>query len=256
MVRSRPTLVGVGPGAEHRRADAAGERWEAFARTDPQLYIDPTLGRNVDAEQFIEGGRGIVERALDWAGELGRYDRALEIGCGMGRNTVHLARHFAHVDGVDIAPTMVRRAREQGLPENVRLHVLSGRDLDGIASGSVCFVFSHLVFQHLPEDTSIESYFFEVARVLRPGGVAALQFDTRRASPLVALARVLPDALLPAVRRRGIRRYRRPATQIRGYGRDAGLILEAERAPDTSQHWFRWRQGKRREAREPPAGDG
>ena len=55
MVRSRPTLVGVGPGAEHRRADAAGERWEAFARTDPQLYIDPTLGRNVDAEQFIEG---------------------------------------------------------------------------------------------------------------------------------------------------------------------------------------------------------
>jgi SAM-dependent methyltransferase len=243
---------GTAPGPRHGRADAASERWEAFARSDPQLYIDPTLGRNVDAEQFIADGREIVERALDWAGELGGRDRALEIGCGMGRNTVHLARHFVHVDGVDVAPTMVRRAREQGLPENVRLHVLSGRNLDGIPGQSVCFAFSHLVFQHVPEDAIVESYLHEIARVLRPGGVAALQFDTRRASPLVALAQVLPDALLPRVRRRDIRRYRRPASQIRKFGRDAGLMLEAERAPGTAQHWFRWRLGERRPLGDPP----
>lgn len=222
-------------------ADDARARWEAFARNDPQFHIDPTLGRDVDAEEFIEGGRGVVERVLDWTGELGAYDHALEIGCGVGRDTVHLARHFRHVDGVDVSETMVRRARDRGLPENVRLHVLPGRDLDAFDSESVCFVFSHLVFQHVTDDAIVESYLHEIARVLRPGGVAAVQFDTRRATLLAALVQRLPDALLPNTRRRGIRRYRRPASQIRKFGRAAGLTLEAERDPDTAEQWFRWR---------------
>ena len=229
----------------HGKSDAGSERWEAFARSDPQRYIDPALGRDVDAEEFIEGGRGIVEQVLDWSGELRAYDRALEIGCGMGRDTVHLARHFVHVDGVDVAPSMVRRAREQGLPDNVALHVLSGRDLDGIDSESISFVFSHLVFQHISEAQIVESYLRDIARVLKPGGVAALQFDTRRVSPFVALVQLLPDRLLPAIRRRGIRRYRRAASQIRALGRAAGLTLEAERTPDSAQHWFRWCAGER-----------
>jgi hypothetical protein len=43
-------------------AEEPGARWEAFARNDPQFYIDPTLGREADAEQFIEGGRGLVDQ--------------------------------------------------------------------------------------------------------------------------------------------------------------------------------------------------
>lgn len=225
-------------------AEDPSARWEAFARNDPQLYIDPTLGRNADPEQFIEGGRAVVEQVLEWTGELGDCDRALEIGCGIGRDTVHLARHFLHVDGVDLSETMVRYARARGLPENVRLHVLSGRDLDAFDSDSVCFVFSHLVFQHVTDDVIVESYLREIARVLRPGGVAAVQFDTRRTRLLAGLVQRLPDPLLPDIRRRGIRRHRRPASQIHDFARAAGLTLDAERDPDTAEHWFRWRLEK------------
>jgi SAM-dependent methyltransferase len=223
-------------------ADDASGRWEAFARKDPQFYIDPTLGRDVDAEHFIEGGRGVVEQVLDWTGERGTHDRALEIGCGVGRDTVHLARHFRHVDGVDVSETMVRSAIDRGLPDNVRLHVLSGRDLDAFDSESVGFVFSHLVFQHVTDDAIVESYLREIARVLKPDGVAALQFDTRRPGRLAGVVQRLPDLLLPDIRRRGIRRHRRPASQIRTLGSGAGLTLDAERNPDTAEHWFRWRR--------------
>jgi SAM-dependent methyltransferase len=157
-------------------ADDPSARREAFTRSDPQFYIDPTLGRNVDAEQFIEGGRGVVEQVLEWTGELGAYD----------------------------------------LPENVRLHVLSGQDLDAFDSESVCFVFSHLVFQHVTDDAIVESYLREIARVLRPGGVAAVQFDTRRTRLFAGLVQRLPDPLLQDIRRRGIRRHRRPASQTTG----------------------------------------
>lgn len=222
-------------------ADASRDRWEVFARRDPLSYIDPTLGRGVSAAEFIESGGAIVERELDWAGPLSAYDRALEIGCGVGRTTVHLARHFAQVDGVDISATMVRYAREHGLPENVRLHVLSGRDLEPLHDRSFAFVFSHLVFQHITQDAIIEAYLREIARVMRPGGVAVLQFDTRRASLPATILQRLPDTVLPAVRRRGIRRHPRPAIQIREFGATAGLTLEAERDPDSAEHWFRWR---------------
>jgi hypothetical protein len=73
-------LGSFAPRRSDGRAAAASERWEVFARADPQRYIDPALGRNVDAAQFIAGGRGVVERVLDWSGDVGDYDRALEIG--------------------------------------------------------------------------------------------------------------------------------------------------------------------------------
>jgi SAM-dependent methyltransferase len=216
--------------------------WEQFAQRDPQYYIDPTLGPGVGVDEFREGGRGIVDWAVAWAGELPSHARALEIGCGMGRNTVHLARRFDHVDGVDVSPTMVAAALEHGVPENVALHALSGRDLRPLPDGAFALAFSHLVFQHVESADDIATYVREIGRVLMPGGVAVLHFDTRPQSSLVAVAHRLPDALLPRARRRGIRRQRRDPQQIRAWGRAAGLALEAEAEPGSDRHWVRWRR--------------
>src|SRR5690242_1351322 len=103
--------------------------WERLAQRDPQYFIDPTLGPGIDPDRFREQGRAIVDWAVRWAGEL-PPGAALEIGCGVARDTIHLARHFEGVDAVDVSPTMIRLAREHGLPGNVRLHVVSGRDLE------------------------------------------------------------------------------------------------------------------------------
>lgn len=216
--------------------------WEAFARTDPQYYIDPTLGPGVGVDAFREGGRGVVDWAVQWAPDLPSHERALEIGCGVARDTVHLARHFNHVDGVDVSPTMVHSALERGVPANVSLHALSGRDLQPMPDAAYDFVFSHLVFQHIAEPAVIATYLSEAARVLRPGGVAALQFDTRPASRLVGAAQLLPDRLLPRDRRRSIRRHRRSAQWVRRTGAAAGLVLEAERDPAGADHFMRWRR--------------
>ncbi len=219
------------------------ERWESFARADAASYIDPTLSRGASVEEFIAGGRAVVERVLEWVGEAAPGDHALEIGCGIGRNTVHLARHFERVDGVDVSETMVREAVARGLPENVRLHATSGRDLAPFEDGSFGFVFSHLVFQHVADNAVLAGYLREIARVLRKAGVAALQFDTRPASSLTKVVQALPDPLLPRIRRRGIRRHRRSAGSIRGLGQAAGLSLVRELDPDSAEHWFWWQGG-------------
>jgi SAM-dependent methyltransferase len=173
--------------------------WEELAQRDAQYHIDPTLGPGASPEEFREGGRGIVDWAMAWAGELPANGRALEIGCGTGRNTIHLARHFRQVDGVDVSPTMVHLALAQGMPSNVRLHSLSGRDLQPLDDGTFDLVFSHLVFQHIEKAADIAAYLREIARVLRIDGVAVIQFDTRPATLAVRLAQALPNALLPPI---------------------------------------------------------
>jgi GT2 family glycosyltransferase/SAM-dependent methyltransferase len=241
--RALKRALGLPAERERRQLEAVRSlSWETFAHTDPQYYIDPTLGPGVALEEFRESGRGIVEWAVEWAGELPGHERALEIGCGLGRNTVHLARHFGHVDGVDVSGTMVRRARERGLPANVALHALSGRDLRPLPDAGYAMAFSHLVFQHVEPLDVIASYLREIARVLQPRGVAVLQFDTRPRSPGLRQAYRLPDRLLPRANRRGIRRHRRDAQVIRGLAEQAGLTIEEELGVASAAHWLRLRR--------------
>ena len=164
--------------------------------------------------------------------------RALEIGFGVGRNIVHLAGHFDQVEGVDVSPTMVALAREHGLPANVDVHATNGRDLARFADAAFDFVFSSLVLQHIADEEVVASYVRETARVLRQGGRAALQLDTRQLMLVARVGRLLPDALLPGVHRRAMRRYPRRSAWVRETAQAAGLEVSAERAPDTALHWF------------------
>jgi SAM-dependent methyltransferase len=218
---------------------SADPRWERFAREDPLHYIDPTVSRDMSIEQFVASGEPLVAAALDWTAPLPGYARALEIGCGVGRFTVALAHRFGRVDAIDVSPTMLALAGRLGLPANAHLHLGSGRDLSGLPGGAFDLAFSHLVFQHIADRSAIASYLGELARTLRPGGVAVLQFDTRPASAVATALHALPDPLLPRLRRRGARRHRVPPRELRAWVTNAGLELTAERAAGTAQHWLR-----------------
>jgi SAM-dependent methyltransferase len=214
------------------------DRWERFAREDPLSSIEADARLRGSLEEFLAGGRAMVEWALAVAGEDLARGRALEIGCGVGRTTTAFGQHFERVDGIDIAPTMVERARERGLPANVRLEVTPG---DGTIDRGDCefdFVFSHLVLQHVPGEEVVARYLAETARVLRPGGMALLQFDTRPPGIASRLVHALPDPLLPRRHRRHMRRVRRSPGRLYGLVAAAGLVTERELGRGTADHWL------------------
>jgi SAM-dependent methyltransferase len=51
--------------------------------------------------------------------------------------------------------------------------------LSPLEDASFDFVFSHIVFQHLPRKAYAERYFHEAFRVLAPGGIFRVQVDGR-----------------------------------------------------------------------------
>ncbi|MFL5846187.1 MAG: class I SAM-dependent methyltransferase [Solirubrobacteraceae bacterium] len=216
--------------------------WERLAREDALFHIDPTLATGT-IDEFRLTGVGLVDWALEWAGPLPRRERALEIGFGVGRNVVHLARHFERVDGVDISPTMVALAEEHGVPQNVRLHATDGRDLRLFEDGAFDLVFSNLVLQHVAEERVVAAYLGEIGRVLAPAGVAVIQLDTRRLGLAARALRALPDPLLPRSRRRHMRRVPRDPDWVRRTIAAAGLRVDAEQDPASALHWLRLRNG-------------
>src|SRR2546428_2170157 len=98
--------------------DRIGWHWNQLGRRNPFGAIitrdnDPDAGWN--AEEFFATGRADAARFLADLDGLGRTvgrRTALDFGCGVGRITRALADRFEMVVGVDVARSMVTRARE------------------------------------------------------------------------------------------------------------------------------------------------
>jgi len=110
--------------------------------------------------------------------------RVLEVGCGTGLVLEKLAPHAAHAVGIDLSPGMLEHARRRGLD----VHLGSATQLPFEAE-SFDVVCSFKVLAHVPD---IDAALREVSRVLRPGGVAVLEFYNR--ASLRYLARLAAGA--------------------------------------------------------------
>jgi phosphoethanolamine N-methyltransferase len=119
------------------------------------------------------GGPAEVERVLDGLDIRGKD--VLDIGCGSGGITLHIARRFAPkaITGFDVEEPVIREARrraaEAGLSDRVHF-VQAPPGVLPFADESFDIVFSKDAMVHIADKDAI---FAEIFRVLRPGGVLA-----------------------------------------------------------------------------------
>jgi SAM-dependent methyltransferase len=162
-------------------AESMRRDWDGRARRDAFFYI-ASWKKGWKEDSFLESGEQDYQRLI--ADPLKRLDfapdgkSALELGCGAGRMTASLARRFARVAALDISAEMLDRARRlhSGV-RNVEWIQANGTDLAGIADGTVDFVFSYLVLQHLPQESLVGGYMGEFFRVMSPAGLCLVQFN-------------------------------------------------------------------------------
>jgi len=105
---------------------------------------------------------------------------ALEIGPGAGRWSEPLAARTSRLVLVDVSERPLELCRRRFAGDTGIEYVLSsGNDLPGVEDASIDAVWSFDVFVHLaPSDQA--GYLEEIARVLRPGGVAVLHHSDGR----------------------------------------------------------------------------
>lgn len=169
--------------------------WDERARVDPFHYI-ASWKREWSPEEFFASGEADYEKyiqpVLDRFGISPGELVAADVGCGVGRVTLAIARRFATVYGIDVSPEMLRAAAEYGRQaRNVRWVRSSGVELAELDSGSVDFMFSYLVLQHVPDREAALGLVGEMMRILRPGGVFLFQFNSCKSPTMNLRGRAL-----------------------------------------------------------------
>jgi SAM-dependent methyltransferase len=171
-------------------------RWERLAR-DPYYAVINHDGYRLDqaAEdaraRFDASGEEDVARTV---GEIRRFvdpafhpRHAVDFGCGVGRLTIPLSRLCDQVTGVDISQAMLDEARRNGEARgaaNVALRTSAEFFAERDAAGTVDFVHSYIVFQHIAPRAGLWLAEALIRRLAR-GGIGALHFTFARRAPLV-----------------------------------------------------------------------
>lgn len=146
------------PEADRWTAGAA-DWWDAF-------YADRSRPVPFFVTKPDESLASSLERGLIAPG------RALDLGCGAGRNAVHLASLGFQVDAVDLSPTAVAWAGERAREAGAGIRFLCG-DAFALAgtelAGPYDLICDSGCFHHLPPHRRI-SYLALVENVLATGG--------------------------------------------------------------------------------------
>jgi SAM-dependent methyltransferase len=141
--------------------------WAGLSSSLEQATI--SVYGSTDERSLRESARWTYEQLCETVG-IGAEDRALEIGCGIGRVGEELSPHCLEWVGADVSANMLGHAARRlfGRP-NVRFVEVSGYDLSPIESESVDVAYCTIVFMHLSTWDRF-AYVREAHRVLRPGG--------------------------------------------------------------------------------------
>lgn len=136
-----------------------------------------------------------IERLAPSSGQ-----RILDLGCGTAELLLEVADRVDGVDltGVDVAPRMLRRARQKGLAQEVPLDLIRADALrlpfpDDRFDGAI----SAFTLRNVPD---VEGFFEEVRRVLRPGGrIVTLEIHLPEEGAFAALYRPYFLHVLPRI---------------------------------------------------------
>lgn len=160
------------------------KNWEEFADKDPLWSILPLPEKKDNRwriDELFETGYKEICSVMEYIGQrnikIGHH-RALDFGCGVGRLTQALSRYFDNCIGVDISFQMLKIAEQNNRHKENCSYILNcAPDLMIFKDSAFDFIYSNIVFQHLPPKLTV-AYIKEFIRILKNNGIAVFQITT------------------------------------------------------------------------------
>lgn len=154
------------------------KNWNTFGEEDAMWAVcsSPEKKHNKwKADEFFESGINTTNKLVAWI-EANDYPKsraaALDFGCGLGRLTQALCPHFDFCVGVDVAPSMIRQAKEFNQYGKKCVYRLNeAEDLSIFPDATFDLINTEHVLQHMHPQLAL-SYIAEFIRVLKPDGLA------------------------------------------------------------------------------------
>jgi len=161
--------------------DRIRKQWERLGANDPYWAVLANPEKrdgNWNPAEFFRTGEKQVVRLLSRLENLGlelKFGSVLDFGCGVGRVSRALSERFDQVIAVDVSGSMLDEARKANQHiGNIAFVHNTAVDLSVIPDGSIDFVYTNMVLQHMPRQQQIV-FIREFCRILRPKGFLSMQ---------------------------------------------------------------------------------
>ncbi len=163
-------------------------------KNETTAFLDHSLATKVDWESFYAEGtrtppflRNVPDENLVGFVEQGRLEsgRAIDLGCGIGRNAIYLAKAGFRVDAIDLSRTAITRGRQAAGEGRVRVKFIVGSVFDvSLPQNHYDIAYDSGLFHHL-QPHQRQYYLDLVRRVLQPDGFFGMAcFDTTGGQPV------------------------------------------------------------------------
>lgn len=169
------TIVETGGGVVDEQSFLKRQQsfWGNIAKGWSLQNKNPVVGWYNEHEQFPEYDT-VLFRDIPLTGN----EVVLEYGCGPARNIIRWKDRFKRIDGVDIAPECIEKAKinlaDARVPEP-NLWSNDGKTLPMIQDAQYDIVFMVISHQHITSRTVRLELYKELLRVLKPGGYFCFQ---------------------------------------------------------------------------------
>jgi len=130
-------------------------------------------------EEVILHSKDVANGLEDWERDfvkefMIKKRKVLDIGCGAGRETIALAKLGFDVVGIDIAPKMVGKARDNAQKENISVK-FEVKNITELAYPDMTFdyiLFSRAIYSFIPTRKLRVKVLRSIRRILKKGGFA------------------------------------------------------------------------------------
>ena len=145
---------------DQKKLDQQSQHWEKNFSSKPEMFgLEQSLPAKKALELFQEK----------------KINKVLELGSGLGRDTIFFAKNSIHVTALDYSSSGIeitkQKALKQNLTKNISTNIFDIRKKLPFKDNSIEACFSHMLYCMALTSNELKNLNNEICRVLKPNGI-------------------------------------------------------------------------------------
>jgi len=145
---------------DQKKLDQQSQHWESNFSNKPEMFgLNPSLSAKKALKLFQEK----------------KIDKILEIGAGLGRDSIFFAKNSIHTTALDYSPSGIKvinqKTNKDDLSNYISTKLFDVREKLPFEDSSVEACYSHMLYCMALTSSDLEKLNNEILRILKPGGI-------------------------------------------------------------------------------------
>ena len=145
---------------DQKKLDLQSQHWEASFLSKPEMFgLEPSIAAAKALKLFQEQN----------------IENIVELGAGLGRDTLFFAKNSIHVEALDYSKTSIEiitsKSKKLKLTDFIKTKIFDIRKKLPFEDNSIDGCFSHMLYCMALSNFDLDNLNNEICRILKPGGI-------------------------------------------------------------------------------------